>query len=173
LPALGSEDLAQNGFIAVLRAADRYDGSSGVPLGAYIQPRLMGSMRDSLRVESRQSLRALIPVRAPFDKRQAAFSGPPGEFERPIELAASGAPEPDIKIRNNDARTLLIRALGVLDDRERLIVVEVFFGERPQREVAEQLGLTPGRVCQIQKLALQKLRTELWRFGISEFGQVL
>jgi RNA polymerase sigma factor (sigma-70 family) len=58
-------------------------------------------------------------------------------------------------------------SMGVLDDRERHVVREVVQNVRPQGEVAEELGVSRPRVNQILKRALQKLRDDLARKGMT------
>ena len=51
--------------------------------------------------------------------------------------------------------------LGILDDRHRKVAWEYVALDRPRAEVAAELGVTPGRVSQMAKTALEKLRDEL------------
>jgi RNA polymerase sigma factor (sigma-70 family) len=54
-------------------------------------------------------------------------------------------------------------ALSVLDDRHRTAVWEYIALERPRKDVADQLGVTPARVNQMTKHALEQLRAEMER----------
>lgn len=56
-------------------------------------------------------------------------------------------------------------ALATLDARERFIVREVAQNGKTQGAVAAELGISRGRVAQIFKEALTKLKTELGRKG--------
>jgi len=49
-------------------------------------------------------------------------------------------------------------SLAVLDDRHRKVAWEYVALERPRAEVAADLGVTPGRVSQMAKRALEHLR---------------
>ncbi|HEY4322077.1 MAG TPA: FliA/WhiG family RNA polymerase sigma factor [Gemmatimonadales bacterium] len=49
-------------------------------------------------------------------------------------------------------------ALQDLPVRERLVVSRSYFEERPLREIAEELGVTESRVCQLRAQALARLR---------------
>ncbi len=54
-------------------------------------------------------------------------------------------------------------ALAVLDPRHRLVAREYIVHGRSREEVAAELGVTPARVSQMAKLALEQLREELDR----------
>jgi len=49
-------------------------------------------------------------------------------------------------------------ALDSLPLRERLVVAQSYFEERPLREIAAELGVTESRVCQLRAQALARLR---------------
>lgn len=50
LPAfVALDDLVSEGYVALLKAARRYDPSTGVPFGAYARRRLRGALLDALR----------------------------------------------------------------------------------------------------------------------------
>lgn len=52
-------------------------------------------------------------------------------------------------------------SLAVLDSRHRMVIREYVAHERPRSEVAAELGVTPARVSQMTREALEKLRAEL------------
>lgn len=167
MPALDADDLAQNGYIALLGVMERYDPATRVPIGAYLQARLKGSMKDSLRVEARQSKRDK-PGRVPV-----GFSDPddPHTGDRLEQLPGNG-PAPDAVAGRSDTRRLAEIAIDALEGREREIILQIFKQGKSQREVGETLGLTPGRICQIQMGALRKMRTAMARYGISATRQI-
>ena len=51
----------------------------------------------------------------------------------------------------------------MLDDRHRKVAWEYVALERPRAEVAADLGVTPGRVSQMAKRALEHLRDAMSR----------
>lgn len=52
----------------------------------------------------------------------------------------------------------LQEALDALPSRERHILAQSYFAERPLREIARELGVTESRVCQLRAQALNRLR---------------
>ncbi len=57
--------------------------------------------------------------------------------------------------------------LAVLGERERYVVWQIAALERPQREVAAELGLTPPRISQILRQGLDDLSQEVKRKGVN------
>src|SRR4029077_7314325 len=60
-------------------------------------------------------------------------------------------------------RALVARAARALDSRERQIVLERFFLERTQAEVAASLGVSQAHVSRLLEAALGKMRRRLGR----------
>lgn len=57
-----------------------------------------------------------------------------------------------------ERRGVIQAALAGLPSRERLVVSRSYFEEKPLREIAEELGVTESRVCQLRAQALARLR---------------
>ncbi|MDD2430320.1 MAG: sigma-70 family RNA polymerase sigma factor [Firmicutes bacterium] len=62
---------------------------------------------------------------------------------------------------NNDTKILIDEMLNNLDDRSRYIVVQRFFAEKTQVELAAELNLSQAQICRIEKKALHILRDYL------------
>ncbi|MEU7908551.1 SigB/SigF/SigG family RNA polymerase sigma factor [Actinoplanes sp. NPDC049118] len=60
-----------------------------------------------------------------------------------------------------DLRATLEPALGLLDDRERRIVILRFYGNQTQTQIAEQVGVSQMHVSRLLTRALAKLRTTI------------
>lgn len=67
--------------------------------------------------------------------------------------------QPDLEVAERQAQ--LLRLVDGLPADQRTVVVQRFIEDRSIREVAQQLGKTPGAVKQLQFRALQHLRTRL------------
>ena len=89
-------------------------------------------------------------VRRRLDARGADRLGATDDFHPAAEarLELDGA-------ERNDA---IQAALGALPPRERLILSRSYFEERPLRQIAQELGVTESRVCQLRAQALARLR---------------
>lgn len=51
-------------------------------------------------------------------------------------------------------------AVGHLGDRDRIVIIERVMKKREAKEVAEDLGVSPQRIAQLQKRALDQLRAD-------------
>ena len=73
-------------------------------------------------------------------------------------LFSDGARSVEDKMQNDEMRRLLRRALEKLPQREALVLQLYFVEELNVYEIAEILGVTTGRVSQIKKSAVTRLR---------------
>jgi RNA polymerase sigma-B factor len=142
------EDLVQVASLALVRAVDRRDSSRAVEFPAYLIRCIEGELLRHLR--DRSSL-----IRGP-----RALPRPPHPAQLGDEDAADGSPP--LEELGLD-RALVARAARALDHRERRIVLERFFLERTQAEVAESLGLSQAHVSRLLDGALGKMRRRLAR----------
>lgn len=63
-------------------------------------------------------------------------------------------------VERSERQGALQAALDALPSRERFVVSRSYFEERPLREIAEELGVTESRVCQLRAQALARLRRQ-------------
>ena len=70
-----------------------------------------------------------------------------------------------LKTENEENRILtkidLKTAISALSERERTIVLMRFFLDKPQKDVAQKLGVSQVQVSRLEKKILEKLRTQL------------
>jgi RNA polymerase sigma factor for flagellar operon FliA len=64
-------------------------------------------------------------------------------------------------LQQDEMRKMLRRALGQLPEREALVLQLYFVEELNVYEIAEILGVTTGRVSQIKKAAVGRLRESI------------
>lgn len=107
-----------------------------------------------------------------YDRIRAADVG---HFGRALDMDHDDHADPgedaiadtDEKLDGARAAAHVWDSMAVLDERERQVIREVIQNQRPQGEVADELGVSRPRVNQILKAALQKLREELERKGVT------
>jgi len=58
-------------------------------------------------------------------------------------------------------RAELVNAISELPARERAALSFRYFGRLTQMQIADMLGVSPSRICQIEKAALAHLKTKL------------
>lgn len=86
--------------------------------------------------------------------------GQPG-IEYGSLLEDTAAVDPQSQANLEDLRSQLIDAIGQLDERERLVATFYFYEGLTLKEIGKALELTEGRVSQILRHALTKLRRHL------------
>jgi RNA polymerase sigma-B factor len=139
------DDLVQAGCIGLIHAVDRHDPARGA-FEAYAVPTITGEiqrhLRDRgsvLRVPPRVLAEAGRPHLEPYDEDDA----PPAD------------PIPAV-----DARLTLAAALRRLPLHERRVVALWLFGERSQRSIATDVGLSQIHVSRLLRSGLERLRPD-------------
>jgi len=72
------------------------------------------------------------------------------------EASSQRSPEAELMLKRS-----LQQALGTLSEREQRVIQLYYEYELSLKEIAAVLGLTEARICQINKAALQKMKTVL------------
>ncbi len=166
------DDLRQVAALAVVQAVDRRDPSRPAEFPTYVLRCVEGEVRRHLRDRS-------SPVRVPRSLQgdSARAQLPPSvrvvadSARRPLELDDT-APDRSAPVEEQCLdRALVARAAGALDARERRIVLERFFLERTQAEVAESLGLSQAHVSRLLSGALVKMRRRVGRNDALSAGE--
>jgi RNA polymerase primary sigma factor len=137
-------ELVSDGYVALMRAVERFDFSRGYKFSTYASWVIINSsIRDSARDHRRDHLRTgtLAMLEAAPDYRSDEF---PCEVEQERYRAA--------------LRQMLVR----LNDRERKIIVSRFGLEgtcqKTLSQLGKELGITKERVRQLENRAREKLR---------------
>jgi RNA polymerase sigma-B factor len=137
------DDLIQVGCIGLIHAVDRYDPCRG-PFTAFAVPTITGEIRRHLRDRS-----ALVRVPA---------GGPAAPRIDPLDDDDGPPADP---IAGVDDRLALAAALRTLPLHERRIVLLRFYGERTQRRIADDVGLSQIHVSRLMRGALERMRPAL------------
>ena len=149
------DDLTQVGALALIRAVDRCDPSRR-ELPAYLARCVDGEVRNYLR-----DLSSVV-------RRPRQLSAPAAPVVPIDDLLVEGDAAPDDALLD---RAAIAAAARRLDDRERWIVLRVYFEDRPQAEVAMELGISQAHVSRLLAGALRKMRRELGGARLSRNGQ--
>lgn len=136
--ALDYDDLAQEGMIGLIKAADRFDPSRGVQFITYAY---LAVRRHLLRVINRQS-------EAPLSLDAPAADGLPPLGE------TIAAPAPGDSADLCDVRALVDR----LPDPQRRVIVWRYWEGLSLREAGGQIGVSGEWARRIEQKALQSLR---------------
>ena len=79
-------------------------------------------------------------------------------FER---HCADDSSEPFAKLQDGRFRAKLVEAIGILPEREKLMMAMYYEEELNLREIGEVLGVSESRVCQLHSQAMARLRSKL------------
>jgi RNA polymerase sigma-B factor len=144
------EDLVQAGCLGLIQAVDRYDPARGA-FEPYAVPTIAGEIQRHLRDRG-----ALVRVSA----RELAEHGRP----RLTPLGDDDGPHAD-PIPAVDARLSMAAALRTLPLRQRRIVVLWLYGQRDQRRIAAEVGLSQVHVSRLMREGLVRLHAALGESG--------
>lgn len=151
------DELISVGHLGLMEARQRFDASRGVPFAAFAALRVRGAMLDALRSEDLVSRDERARLRKDGALQPTATRV---ELNDEIDAACHGL-DPDEATIRKDSIVRMRAALVCLSEREREVVEQHYFQEQPLKAVAERLGVTESRVCQIAGEAVLKLRARM------------
>lgn len=134
------DDLVSEGYIGLIKAAGKYDGSKGAKFTSYAASYVRKSIMQALAGSDRR-----------YNDNASAR----------LESMDGGGSSTDDRVEQGTATADVVAALGGLSERERSVVTLCFGIDGPQMtfaEVGEKLGITRERVRQIRKKAVRHLR---------------
>mgnify|MGYP002466121372 CR=1 FL=1 len=157
---VGIEDLISIGTIGLIKAVGTYRGDKNIKLATYASRCIENEILMFLRKNASRRGEVSIdePLNTDWDGNELLLSDVLGTEEdtvmRPIEEDVD--------------RSLLASALRVLSPREREIIT-LRFGlgrpERPQKEVADRLGISQSYISRLEKRIIQRLKKEILRLS--------
>ena len=177
------DDLIQTGTLGLIDAVRRYDPSKGIPFPAYARYRIRGAILDSLRSLdwATRNQRTQRKAAASFNSDDESGNARPAQLtffslgpvvslssrrETNEELPVPDVPcgenlHPDRLFEASEAKELVMKALDVLPERYRKVVVMYYSGDWSMRDIGRSLGVNESRVSQIHKAALGKMKRAL------------
>ena len=141
---LDLDDLISAGNLGLVKAAEKYEPSRGVPFRAYARHWIVGSILDEVRGLARQWKRRPLSLDAAAETGDAP--SPLGEL-----LASADRAE---------GVTLAVDALGAVTERERNFLLAQAAGFS-LAEIAEAQGISEARASTIAQRARYRIEDEL------------
>jgi len=139
------EDIEQFACIGLIEAADRFDASRGAKFRTYAEHIVMGRIADGMRSGlcdfGRSELKRLKRGEVLRMERSA-------EADAFLERVPTREAWPDEKAMAAERNRILARSVAAMPRRLRLITVLYYYADRDQAEIAEIIGVTPGRISQ-------------------------
>ncbi|MBN2644242.1 MAG: FliA/WhiG family RNA polymerase sigma factor [Desulfuromonadaceae bacterium] len=83
-----------------------------------------------------------------------------------LDLLQDDSPSVDERIEEHELAQELARQLEKLTEKERMVISLYYYEELSQKEIAEVMQLTEGRISQLHSQALVKLKVKLQRGAI-------
>jgi RNA polymerase sigma factor for flagellar operon FliA len=177
------DDLVSIGFEALLAARATYDPSRNIPFAGFAYYRVRGAMLDDgVNIDglSRRTLARILRAgdaaaeELGEERAQRDDSDEPDRITLGFEvlfgkvtgalLCARVAQEeqtPESQLIAELERARVRRAIAALDDRERTLLVALYFHERVLEDVAPEIGLTKSGASRMHVRALGLLRQTL------------
>ena len=161
---VGVEDLISIGTIGLIKAIQTFNPTKNIKLATYASRCIENEILMYLRRNNKTKLEVSIdePLNVDWDGNELLLSDILGTEEDSIYR----------ELENEVEHKLLIRAIGCLSNRERMIV-QMRYGlftyegnEKTQKEVADMLGISQSYISRLEKKIMKRLRREMVRFEI-------
>lgn len=173
--SLTYDDLVQEGRLALLHAAEKYDPAKGT-FATYavfwLRAGIGRFVADNVRTvrvpvyRNGQKTRHEHPIFAVrIERTQPGYDEPVNLLDAMHERFDDSETAEESAEAKGMKAVLAQAMLTRLDPRERIVIIGRFWQELGLREIGEKLGLTRERVRQIEAQAIQKLRVPVKMAG--------
>ena len=159
---VGVEDLISIGTIGLIKAINTFNPKKNIKLATYASRCIENEILMYLRRNNKTKLEVSIdePLNVDWDGNELLLSDILGTEGDTIYR----------DLENEAERKLLVKAIGRLSNRERMIV-RMRFGlgtldgeEKTQKEVADILGISQSYISRLEKKIMQRLKREMVRY---------
>ena len=155
---VGVEDLISIGTIGLIKAIQTFNPTKNIKLATYASRCIENEILMYLRRNNKTKLEVSIdePLNVDWDGNELLLSDILGTEEDSIYR----------ELENEVEHKLLVRAIGCLSNRERMIVQMRYGNYKTQKEVADQLGISQSYISRLEKKIMKRLKREMVRFEI-------
>lgn len=175
-------DCVQNALLGLMDAIERFDPGRGVPFKPFARLRVRGAVFDGLRVLRNVHLELGYdaPFRTAAARERVASLHDDADSDTLQDFIATavglglgflleqqsmpGGMQPTdayAELEKAEMSAAVAESVEQLSERQRAVVVMHYYHQLPFVEVAERLGVTKGRISQLHKQALERLRCRL------------
>jgi RNA polymerase sigma factor FliA len=177
---LDFEDFLQLATSGLLEAIDRFDPIRGKPFDAFARHRIKGAISDGIAKSSEAAAHYTFQraqqndrISSLIDKDEVVSNGYLGKLSdvvvgmaigmlleaTALEQLSTSDPDPYECLALNEIKRAVLHSLSALPDPGRIVLRKHYLDGMPFTSIAQILNLTKGRVSQIHKEALGKLKT--------------
>jgi len=163
---LDIDDLAQTGFLGLIRAADSWRPNGGAPFSTWARYNIRGAIIDAFRRKAYKWETCKVPhpewkkVGQPVPRHGSRWVAD-AFHDRRIDPE----PLPDRVIEKTESQSILRRAVRYLPHRQRRVVNYLLRG-RSLLEIGQRMGISESLACQEKLRALPVLRRILEAKGV-------
>ncbi len=181
------EDLEQFGYRGLLEAIDRFDPANGASFLTFASARIAGSIVDGMGQLDERSAQLRFRRRLERERFGSLTDGPHeaksateqlsdlvtelalglilSAEERDAPTGLSGRADNGFdSLAWRETRTVLTQRVESLPEPERTVIRQHYLNDLLFSQIATMLGLTRGRISQIHRAALEKLRKSMRAF---------
>lgn len=161
---IGVEDLISIGTIGLIKSIHTFNPNKNIKLATYASRCIENEILMYLRRNNKTKLEVSIdePLNVDWDGNELLLSDILGTDEDTIYRDLESEAE----------HKLLVKAIGCLSNRERMIV-QMRYGlssrdgqEKTQKEVADLLGISQSYISRLEKKIMQRLKREMVKYSI-------
>jgi RNA polymerase sigma factor for flagellar operon FliA len=188
------EDFHQFALLGLVEAAQRFDASLGVPFEAYAAPRVRGAVLNGVRSLTEQQEQIALRARLARQRTESLRAGRDAEplASEPDDLFADLVTQtvglaighllqdsgmycdgegaaPEAGYQRFELRQLsqrVIQCLQLLPEREGRLLRGHYLNGEPLETIAAQFAVTKGRVSQLHRQAIERLRVLCAEHGL-------
>ena len=191
-PSHGLEkaDFEQLAYSGLLESIDRFDPLRGTPFDAYAAQRIRGAISDGIAKSSESGAQYTHRRRMETDRLRSFHANEgskPGDYVAELsDLAAAlaigimaenakatgvdwHAHHPELEAYESlswrDMQMSILTEIERLPETERSVMQQHYFNGVPFTQIAHMLGVSKGRVSQIHRAAVLRVRERLRRFS--------
>lgn len=177
MPGAEWADYVHYGTLGLLESIDRFDSTRGAQFQTYARYRVKGAIINGIKTftpaaveasgsTARDRTASLLDAERhdPLEEVVAVSVGLAiGHFLDIESIQAPAEEQPDsyAQLERGEMQTILKDFVDQLPDKERLIVTFHYLQQLPFVEIAEHLNLSKGRVSQLHKRAIERIRKQL------------
>jgi len=187
------QDCVQNALIGLLEAIDRFDPNRHIKFETYARHRIRGAVFNGLRTlregrapGARGDAWARDQAGALAERTQSLDDGSaPDPLDAFVAITVGlglgflldqaafpgteAPPDAYAELEKKELQASVTEGLGQLDEREQVILTLHYYHHVPFVDIAARLGVTKGRVSQLHKRALGRLRVILGSRVLAEY----
>ena len=188
-PPYGFEkgDFEQNAYFGLLQAIDRYDPLSGCSFKTFARYRIIGAIADAILKSSEQASLYKASEQLKHDKLKSLLAETVNDLEKNAveclteivsqlaigvlietitpemtdSLADKSSPNGFESLKFNQLRRQLLDEVGALPAKQKQVVEKHYIKDMTFTVIAKLMELSKGRVSQLHKSALERLRQRL------------